>query len=190
MMGGRKNHNLTTQEIEIRKDKRTIQNRINKRNQRIRIKMRENISQSLSKKEQEEEYTSNLINHFNNYIFDIHFTGTFNPKHSKKISLQLLKSYTDQFIQSLIEEDIIEYGLLFFDTGEDENNHTHIIIKTNPNIKNIHKHLKSKWLLGTNVCSKTIETENHKFNSINYGFKKMKGTQQDTRKTLWNFITK
>lgn len=188
-MRGRKKLKLTENEKVIRRSKRTLQNRINKRNQRIRIKNKENISPSLSKKEWEIEYITNLINYFNTFEFDIHFTGTYKPIHTKKISLQSLKSYTDKFIQLLIDEDIIEYGLVFFDIGENENNHTHILIKTNPNIKNINKLLKSKWLLGPNVESTFLETENHKLNTIKYGFEKMKKNNQVTTKTMWNIIT-
>jgi uncharacterized protein YllA (UPF0747 family) len=189
-MIGRKKLNLTENEKENRQKRRTLQNRINKRNQRIRIKMKENISSSLSKMGHEEEYISNLINYFNTYEFDIHFTGTYDPKYSKKISLQSLKSYADKFIQLLIDEGIIEYGLIFLDTGENENTHTHILIKTNSNIKKNHNLIKSKWLLGTNVCSKIIETENHKLNTIKYGFNKTRGNTHSTRKTLWNLIKK
>lgn len=193
-MRGRKKLKLLEKDKENRQDRRTLQNRINKRNQRIRIKNKENISPSLSKKEQDREYISNLINYFNTYEFDIHFTGTFEPKHSKKISLQSLKSYTDKFIQLLIDEDKIEYGLIFLDTGETDNNHTHIVIKSNPNIKNIQSILKSKWLLGKNVYSKVIETEDHKLNTIKYGFKKMgnsnKNKGQEIKKGLWIFIKK
>jgi hypothetical protein len=89
----------------------------------------------------------------------------------------------------LIDENIIEYGLIFLDTGENENNHTHILIKKKSNIINIHKILKLKWVLGKNFENKDIETENHKLNTIKYGFEKM-GNNNDTRKTLWNFITK
>lgn len=190
-MRGRKKLKLSENDKDKRKSRRTLQNRINKRNQRIRIKNKENISPSLSMKEQDKEYISNLITYFNTFEFDIHFTGTFEPKHSKKISLQSLKSYTDKFIQLLIDEDIIEYGLIFLDTGETDNNHTHIVIKSNPNIKNIHSILKSKWLLGKNVYSKVIETEDHKLNTIKYGFKKMgnsnKNKGQEIKKVLWNF---
>jgi hypothetical protein len=37
---------------------------------------------------------------------------------------------------------------------------------------------------------KDIKTENHKLNTIKYGFEKMGSNNNDTRKTLWNFITK
>jgi hypothetical protein len=188
-MRGRKKLKLTEKEKEIKRSKRTLQNRINKRNQRIRIKNKENISPSLTKKEWEIEYITNLITYFNNFEFDIHFTGTYKPIHTKKISLQSLKSYTENFIQMLIDENIIEYGLIFLDTGENENNHTHILIKKKSNIINIHKILKLKWVLGKNFENKDIETENHKLNTIKYGFEKM-GNNNDTRKTLWNFITK
>lgn len=193
-MRGRKKLKLSEDDKNKRQSRRTLQNRINKRNQRIRIKMKENISPTLSKKEQDEKYISNLINYFNTYEFDIHFTGTFDPKHKKKISLQSLKTYTDKFIQLLIDEEIIEYGLIFMDTGENENNHTHIVIKSNPEIKNIHSLLKSKWLLGSNVNVKDIETEDHKFNTIKYGFNKMRNSNknqgQQTKKELWNIIKK
>jgi hypothetical protein len=193
-MRGRKKLKLSENEKDKRKSRRTLQNRINKRNQRIRIKMKENISPTLSKKEQDEKYINNLINYFNTFEFDIHFSGTFDPKHSKKISLQSLKTYTDKFIQLLIEEDIIEYGLIFMDNGENENNHTHIVIKSNPNVKNIHSLLKSKWLLGSNVEVIDFETEDHKFNTIKYGFNKMrnykKNKGQQIKMELWNFIKK
>jgi hypothetical protein len=189
-MRGRKKLKLTENEKVIRRSKRTLQNRINKRNQRIRIKNKENISPSLSKKEWEIEYITNLINYFNSFEFDIHFIGTYKPIHTKKISLQSLKSYTENFIQMLIDDNLIEYGLIFLDTGENENNHTHILIKTNPNINNIHKLLKLKWVLGKNVESRIIETENHKLNTIKYGFMKIGNCNNDTRKTLWNFLTK
>ncbi len=189
-MRGRKKLNLTENEKENRQKRRTLQNRLNKRLQRIRIKNKENISPSLTKNEWEIQYITNLINYFNEFEFDIHFTGTYEPKHTKKISLQSLKTYTENYIQMLVGENIIEYGLIFLDTGENENNHTHILIKTKPNINNIHKLLKSKWLLGKNVCIKIIETENHKLNTIKYGFMKMGNCNNDTRKTLWNFIKK
>ena len=190
-MRGRKKLKLSENDKDKRKSRRTLQNRINKRNQRIRIKNKENISPSLSKKEQDKEYISNLITYFNTFEFDIHFTGTFEPKHSKKISLQSLKSYTDKFIQLLIDEGIIEYSLIFLDTGETDNNHTHIVIKSNPNINNIHSILKSKWLLGSNVDVNKIQTEDHKFNTIRYNFGKMgnsnKKKGQLIKMDLWNF---
>ena len=185
---------LSTQEKEQRQERRIIQNRINKRNQRLRDKIKGNIPTSLSKEQKDEEYINNLITYFNTYEFDIHFTGTFEPKHTKKISLQSLKTYTDKFIQLLIDENIIEYGLIILDTGETDNNHTHIVIKSNPNIKNINSLLKSKWLLGSNVNIKNLETEVHKLNTIKYGFKKMgtskKNVEQQTKMGLWNILKK
>ena len=190
-MKGRKPLNLT---LEEKKYRRTYQNRVNKRNQRLRKKIWEKISPSLSKKEQEEKYISELINYFNTYEFDIHFTGTYNPQKTKKISLQSLKSYTDKFVQLLIEENIIEYGLIFLDKGENDNNHTHIVIKSNPKIKNIHSLLKSKWMLGSNIDLKNIDSEEHKFNTLKYGFVKMGNTDKNNikqiKKDLWNFIKK
>ena len=191
-MRGRKPKCLSTQEKEQKQERRRTQNRINKRNQRLRDKIKGNIPTSLSKEQKDEEYIKNLINYFDEYEFDIHFTGTFEPKHTKKISLQSLKSYTDKFIQLLIDENIIEYGLIFLDTGETDNNHTHIVIKSNQNIKNINSLLKSKWLLGSNVNVKDIETEIHKLNTIKYGFNKMgksnKNKGREIKMELWNFI--
>jgi hypothetical protein len=193
-MRGRKPKCLTTQEKEQKQERRRTQNRINKRNQRLRDKIKGNVPSSLSKEQKDEEYIKNLINYFDEYEFDIHFTGTFEPKHTKKISLQSLKSYTDKFIQLLIDENIIEYGLIFLDTGETDNNHTHIVIKSNQNIKNINSILKSKWLLGSNVNVKGLETEVHKFNTIRYNFRKMgnsnKNRGQLIKMDLWNFIKK
>jgi hypothetical protein len=188
-MKGRKKLILSEDEKQSR---RTLQNRINKRIQRIRDKNKKDIPIHLSKEERNKEEIKNLITFFNDFEFNIHFTGTFEPKKTKKISLQSLRSYCGDFIKTLIEEDIIEYGLFFLDTGENENNHTHIVIKSNPNVKDIHSILKSKWLLGKNVCSKVIETEDHKFNTIKYGFKKMgnstKNKGQEIKKVLWGFI--
>jgi len=193
-MKGRKPKCLSTQEKEQRQERRRTQNRINKRNQRLRDKIKGNIPTSLPKEHKDEEYIKNLINYFDEYEFDIHFTGTFEPKHTKKISLQSLKSYTDKFIQLLIDENIIEYGLIFLDTGENDNNHSHIVIKSNQNINNVNSLLKSKWLLGSNVNVKNIETEVHKFNTIKYNFGKMgksnKNKGRETKMELWNFIKK
>jgi hypothetical protein len=190
-MKGRKKLILSEDEKQSR---RTLQNRINKRIQRIRDKIKGGIPPSLSKEQWDKEYIKNLIKYFNTYEFDIHFTGTFDPKHSKKISLQSLKSYCDKFIQLLVKENIIEYGLIFLDTGEDENNHTHIVIKSNPNIKNIHSLLITKWLLGSNVNVKEIKTEDQKYNTIKYGFKKMGNYKENkgqlVKKDLWNIIKK
>ena len=101
------------------------------------------------------------------------------------------KNIEFKIIPLIFDEKDIEYGLIFLDTGENENNHTHIVIKSNPNIKNIHSILKSKWLLGKNVCTNVIETEDHKLNTIKYGFKKMgnsnKNKGQEIKKVLWNF---
>jgi hypothetical protein len=193
-MRGRKPKCLSPEEKELRKERRRTQNRINKRNQRLRDKIKGNIPTSLSKEQKDEEYIKNLINYFDEYEFDVHFTGTFEPKHTKKVSLQSLKSYTDKFIQLLIDENIIEYGLIFLDTGENDNNHSHIVIKSNQNINNVNSLLKSKWLLGSNVNVKNIETEVHKFNTIKYNFGKMrksnKNKGRETKMELWNFIKK
>jgi hypothetical protein len=189
-MRGRKRLLLSEDDLNKKQSRRTLQNKINKSNQRIRDKNKRNIPTSLTIEQREKEYIDNLITFFNTYEFDIHFTGTFNPKNAKKISLQSLKSYTDKFIQMLIEENIIEYGLVFLDKGENENNHTHIIIKSKENIKNIHNLIKSKWMLGNNVNVKDILTEEQKLNTIKYGFKKMENTYNRNRMKLdsWTFI--
>ena len=90
----------------------------------------------------------------------------------------------------MIKENIIEYGLVFLDTGENENNHTHIIMKSKENIKNIHYLIKSKWMLGNNVNVKDILTEDYKLNTIKYGFKKMENIYNRNRIKLdmWTFI--
>ena len=92
----------------------------------------------------------------------------------------------------LINENIIEYGLVFLDTGENDNNHTHIVIKSNENTKNIHRLIKSKWMLGNNVNVKDILTEEHKLNTIKYGFKKMGDIYNRNRIKLdsWTFVKK
>jgi hypothetical protein len=191
-MKGRKKLVLSEKEINDRQSRRTLQNLINKQNQRIRDKNKKDISTSLSKEERYEEYINNLITYFNTFEFNIHLIGTFKPKTTKKISLQSLKSYCDKYIQLLIDDNIIEYGLIFLDTGVNENNHTHIVIKSNPKIKNIHSLLKSKWLLGSNVEVIDFETEDHKFNTIKYGFNKIrnykKNKGQQIKMELWNFI--
>jgi hypothetical protein len=193
-MRGRKKLILSQEEIGNRQIIRTLQNKINKYNQRIRDKNKKDIPTYLSNEQKDEEHIFNLINYFNTYEFDIHFTGTFQPLNTNKISLQSLKSYCDKFLLLLIQENIIEYGLIFLDTGENENNHTHIVIKSNPKIKNIHQKLKSKWLLGSNVEVKNIESEKHKFNTIKYGFKKMGTTNkrkgQKIKMEFWDFIKK
>lgn len=182
---GRKPLNLNEEE---RKQRRTIQNRINKRNERLRKKIMEGVSPLLSKPEKDKLYFENLINYFEPIEFNIHFTGTFNPKSAKKISLQSLKSYTDKFIQSLIKEKIIESGLVFLDIGKNENTHTHILFKTNTNNKNVLNKIKSKWLLGKNIDCRIIETELHKLNIIKYGFKKILNNFEYINKNYWNLI--
>lgn len=189
-MRGRKRLILSEDDIIKKQSRRTIQNKINKSNQRIRDKNKRNILTSLTMEQREKEYIENLITFFNTYEFDIHFTGTFNPKNTKKVSLQSLKSYTDRFIQLLIQENIIEYGLVFLDTGENENNHSHMIMKSKENNKNIHNLIKSKWMLGNNVNVKDILTEEQKLNTIKYGFKKIENTYNRNRMKLdsWTFI--
>ena len=193
-MRGRNKLILSKKEIDDRRSRRIYQNLINKQNQRIRDKNKKDIPTSLSKEERYEEYINNLITYFNKYEFDIHLTGTFESKTTKKISLQSLKSYCDKFIQLLIDDNIIDYGLIFLDSGDNENNHTHIVIKSNPNIKNLNSLLKSKWLLGSNVDVIHFQTEEHKFNTIKYGFNKMRNYKnnkgQQIKMELWNFIKK
>lgn len=183
-MRGRKRLNL---DEEDRKHRRTLQNRINKRNERLRKRMKEGINPSLSKIEKDKLYISNLIKYFNSYEFNIHFTGTYHPRTSKKISLQSLKSYTDNFIQLLLNEGIIEYGLFFLDTGENNNNHSHLLLKSKFSNTNIQNDLKSKWLLGKNVDCKVIESDLHKFNVIEYCFKKIIKTN-NIDKNHWNLV--
>jgi hypothetical protein len=190
LMRGRKRLILSEDDIIKKQIRRTIQNKINKSNQRIRDKNKRNILTSLTMEQREKEYIENLITFFNTYEFDIHFTGTFNPKNTKKVSLQSLKSYTDRFIQLLIQGNIIEYGLVFLDTGENENNHSHMIMKSKENNKNIHNLIKSKWMLGNNVNVKDILTDEQKLNTIKYGFKKIENTYNRNRMKLdsWTFI--
>jgi hypothetical protein len=191
-MRGRKPKILTNEEKEYQQIKRRLQNRLNKRNQRLRDNIRRNIPTTISKELQQEIYIKNLITYFNSYNFDIHFTGTFEPQNTDRISLQSLRSYTDRYIQNMIDNGYIEYGLIFLDTGENENNHTHILMKSNPKIKNIHIKLKKSWLLGHNIKIKEIHTEEHKLNTIKYGFNKMGNTYGNKvvkiKMDLWNII--
>ena len=103
-MRGRKPKILTNQEKEYQQIKRRLQNRLNKRNQRLRDNIRRNIPTTIYKELQQEIYIKSLITYFNTYNFDIHFTGTFEPQNTDRISLQSLRSYTDRYIQNLILE--------------------------------------------------------------------------------------
>ncbi len=191
-MRGRKKLILSEDDLNNKQRRRTLQNKINKSNQRMRDVNKKDIPTSFTKEQRDKVYIENLIPFFNTFEFDIHFTGTFNPKNTKKISLQSLKSYTENFIQLLINDNIIEYGLIFLDTGENDNNHTHIVIKSNENTKNIHRLIKSKWMLGNNVNVKDILTEEHKLNTIKYCVKKMENTYNRNRIKLdsWTFVKK
>jgi hypothetical protein len=179
-MKGRKKRILTSEELILKNQKRTIQNKINKRNQRLRDKLKNKLLLN-----NENDYTSNLIDYFNGYEFDFHITGTFNPINTNSISYNSLKTYSEKYIQTLIDNNIINYGLIFIDNGDNKNIHTHILIKTINNNISTNK-IKTMWLLGYKMNLNRIESEIQKFNTIKYGFNKMK--KNDRFKTLWSFI--
>ena len=96
-MKGRKKLILSEDDKQSR---RTLQNRVNKRNQRIRDNNKKDIPINLSKEEKDKEEIKNLINYFNTFEFNLHFTGTFEPK--KSIHEQLEETLAER--KKIIEE--------------------------------------------------------------------------------------
>ncbi|WP_316785962.1 hypothetical protein [Pedobacter frigiditerrae] len=134
------------------------------------------------------EYKQAIITHFSKYHFTDFFTGTANPNYLQKeqieiynkkykeinkeyqtdyalkkyipISLNSFKRYTGKYLTYLIELNIIDRGIVFYEQNKSKEWHCHLIVNVvNKYIKDVSLFLEDKWLLGIslNVPIPTIE---------------------------------
>lgn len=189
-MRGRKKKYNSKEEFIIQ---RRFQNKLDKRRYRLKKKIALNLNKKLTDKEFELQYRTELINYFKSFEFDYYLTGTFAPISTPNISLQSLKSYTDRYIQLLFQEKLIERVVYFFENGNTNNNHTHMLIKSNQNIENTNIKIKQNWILGK-IDLKKIEDENDKTNKLKYSLKEVETKTNKSSKLEkidnWKFFGK
>lgn len=135
-------------------------------------------------------YKKSIIKEFNQYDFNNFFTGTSNPnyqikkqlekenkelkdienefkielglKYYKPLGLAGLTKKTNNYINHLLQLNIIDRALFFFETNYSNEWHTHIFLNvTNDLIVDLNNYLEGKWFdaISLNVPIKTKESQ-------------------------------
>jgi len=174
------------QDDTVRLEIRRNQNRINKRLSRKRKKILEELN--TLRKPNYSDYRSNIINYFSRFDFDYFLTGTvdlnknerdelinknneikyinntydtqFTYTTEKKIGVYSLRKYTERYINYLSDNKIVDRSFVFFEKGENNRYHVHILFKSNDQKINIENMLKKSWLIGiSNIVHLKSEVE-------------------------------
>jgi hypothetical protein len=185
------------------KNVRRIQNRDNQRNTRSRKKVEKDIVKyNLTPKEIDNRYQKEIIKYGMGYEFNTYFTGTIDLKRVQKEeirmynrevqkfneengtnfdyiiknygSIESLRRYTIKNIEFLMGKKYLDRCMLFFETGLNDNVHTHILINSKVDKSVIGLILEICWLMGLSKVSKPIENEEDKFKVLRYSVKELK----------------
>jgi len=183
---------------------RREQNRNNQRNCRLKKKLHKQVRDITQPINFNKKYQEDIVNSFKNYGFNTLFTGTINLNHleqdelvvmnkevdkinqefeiqlthftERRTTIQSLKDYTERYIQFLNSRNVIDRSLVFFEIGDNQNIHTHIILNSKTNYQDLKLILESGWLIGVSKTSKPIKDNEEKEKVIRYGVKELKPT--------------
>jgi len=183
---------------------RREQNRNNQRNCRLKKKLHKQVRDITQPINFNKKYQEDIVNSFKNYGFNTLFTGTINLNHleqdelvvmnkevdkinqefeiqlthftERRSTIQSLKDYTERYIQFLYSRNVIDRSLVFFEIGDNQNIHTHIILNSKTNYQDLKLILESGWLIGVSKTSKPIKDNEEKEKVIRYGVKELKPT--------------
>lgn len=187
---------------------RREQNRNNQRNCRLKKKLHKQVRDITQPINFNKKYQEDIVNSFKNYGFNTLFTGTINLNHleqdelevmnkevdkmnqelqielnhfkERRTTIQSLKDYTERYIQYLYSRNVIDRSLVFFEIGDNQNIHTHIILNSKTNYQDLKLILESGWLIGVSKTSKPIRNNEEKEKVIRYGVKELKPLSSKT----------
>ena len=199
---------------------RREQNRNNQRNCRLKKKLHKQVRDITQPINFNKKYQEDIVNSFKNYGFNTLFTGTINLNHleqdelevmnkevdkmnqelqielnhfkERRTTIQSLKDYTERYIQFLYSRNVIDRSLVFFEIGDNQNIHTHIILNSRTNYQDLKLILESSWLIGVSNTSEPISNNEEKEKVIRYGVKELKPTSSKSNEQKkidnWFFI--
>jgi hypothetical protein len=199
---------------------RREQNRNNQRNCRLKKNLHKQVRDITQSINFNKKYQDDIVNSFKNYGFNTHFTGTINLNHleqdeldfmnkevdkmnqelqielnhfkERRTTIQSLKDYTERYIQFLYSRNVIDRSLVFFEIGDNQNIHTHIILNSKTNYQDLKLILESGWLIGVSKTSEPISNNEEKEKVIRYGVKELKPTSSKSNEQKkidnWFFI--
>ena len=199
---------------------RREQNRNNQRNCRLKKKLHKQVRDITQPINFNKKYQEDIVNSFKNYGFNTLFTGTINLNHleqdelevmnkevdkmnqelqielnhfkERRTTIQSLKDYTERYIQFLYSRNVIDRSLVFFEIGDNQNIHTHIILNSKTNYQDLKLILESSWLIGVSNTSEPISNNEEKEKVIRYGVKELKPTSSKSNEQKkidnWFFI--
>ena len=199
---------------------RREQNRNNQRNCRLKKNLHKQVRDITQSINFNKKYQDDIVNSFKNYGFNTHFTGTINLNHleqdeldfmnkevdkmnqelqielnhfkERRTTIQSLKDYTERYIQFLYSRNVIDRSLVFFEIGDNQNIHTHIILNSKTNYQDLKLILESSWLIGVSNTSEPISNNEEKEKVIRYGVKELKPTSSKSNEQKkidnWFFI--
>ena len=205
---------------EDRINTRREQNRTNQRNCRLKKKLHKQVRNITQPINFNKKYQEDIVNSFKNYGFNTLFTGTINLNHleqdelevmnkevdkmnqelqielnhfkERRTTIQSLKDYTERYIQFLYSRNVIDRSLVFFEIGDNQNIHTHIILNSKTNYQDLKLILESGWLIGVSKTSEPISNNEEKEKVIRYGVKELKPTSSKSNEQKkidnWFFI--
>lgn len=169
---GRPRLSLTTEEYIIR---RRTQNKINKRNQRLREKiLNETTTEPIVNFNT--KYRNDLIKGLLSMKFNYHLTGTFDLSKNERMylnelnrdiefeiqrhehefnyrntninNLAGLKQYTHNYLNYMYKGKLFKNCVVFFELGDNRKYHTHILFQTPVKCREFKRISKNSWLLG------------------------------------------
>lgn len=180
---GRPRLSLTTDEYVIR---RRTQNKINKRNQRLREKLLDetNIEPML---DFNTKYRNGLIKGLSSIKFNYHLTGTFDltkkerdyikelnkdiqgeiQRHEHELNYQNihinnlagLKRYTHNYLNFLNRCKLFKNCVVFFELGENKKYHTHILFQTPVKYREFKRISNNSWLSGHSTTTSIYDQQ-------------------------------
>ena len=213
---GRPRLSLTTEEYIIR---RRTQNKINKRNQRLREKLL-NETNTEPMVDFNTKYRNDLIKGLSSMNFNYHLTGTFdlnkkerdyikelnkdiqgeiqrheyefNYQNTQINNLSGLKRYTNNYLNFLNKGKLFKNCIVFFELGENKKYHTHILFQTPVRYQEFKRISKNGWLLGHSTTTSIYNEEE----VLEYVIKELEPTSNQRSKLnlvdnwfIWNTMT-
>lgn len=182
---------------EIRKQ----QYRISKRRCRLKKKIIRKI-ELMTPSHFNKKYQQDLFNYINRYEFDYFFTGTINISAlakqeiwrqnqsidqdnqrletemgyelERKVGIRSLRRYTQNYLDFLTEQKLIQRSFTVFEVGDNNNYHVHILHQSKSEIINFEDITEKQWLMGTSITLAINQTHSDKTKLIAYCMKELK----------------
>jgi hypothetical protein len=180
---GRPRLSLTTDEYIIR---RRTQNKINKRNQRLREKLLDETNTE-PMVDYNTKYRNGLIKGLSSIKFNYHLTGTFDltkkerdyikelnkdiqgeiQRHEHELNYQNthinnlagLKRYTDNYLNFLNRGKMFKNCVVFFELGKNKKYHAHILFQTPVKYREFKRISNNSWLSGHSTTTSIYDQQ-------------------------------